>query len=420
MLMFYALPALPLAALSLPLSAYLPPFYAEDLGMGMGTVGLLFGAARLWDVITDPVVGALSDRRIFSSGRRKPWLILSLPLLLLGAWRTFMPPETVSAPGVLLGLLVLYLGYTALSLSHLAWGSELSQDYHERARVQAYREGALTLGMLVVMLLPAILEQRGFDRRTQMWAIGLYLIIAAPLAVAVAVKRVPEPVVPPAPERSGGWRAAWSTLAGNAALRYLLLADLIVGLGAGVTVSTYLFFAEFVLDLGDSATRLLLLYFVFAVLGVPLVLRASRILGKHRAAAVTMAFTAVVMLAVLFVPPGGLVAYAVLTALSGLAYSGGPILFKAIASDVVDVDAEASQDLRTGLVFSLLTLTAKVGPALAVAATYGLLNLVGFDPQSGENGAGAIQTLRLMYVLTPLGVCVVVAPMMWRFPGVGR
>lgn len=79
-LLLYSLPALPLGALLLPLSAYLPPFYADELGLGVGAVGTIFLIARLWDVVTDPIVGAASDRTTTTWGQRRPWMVASLPL----------------------------------------------------------------------------------------------------------------------------------------------------------------------------------------------------------------------------------------------------------------------------------------------------------------------------------------------------
>ena len=72
-LLAYGLPGLPLAALLLPLYVTLPAFYAVDLGLGFATVGAVLLLARLWDVVTDPGSGALSDRLSTPFGRRRPW-----------------------------------------------------------------------------------------------------------------------------------------------------------------------------------------------------------------------------------------------------------------------------------------------------------------------------------------------------------
>lgn len=60
-LMDFSAPAAPIAALGLPITVYLPPFY-ESLGLGLGLVGAIFILSRFWDVFTDPVLGIISDR----------------------------------------------------------------------------------------------------------------------------------------------------------------------------------------------------------------------------------------------------------------------------------------------------------------------------------------------------------------------
>ncbi|MFA7639457.1 MAG: MFS transporter, partial [Parvibaculum sp.] len=57
----FALPAAPVAAMGLPLAVHLPPFYAGTMGLGLTLVGTIFMFARLWDMITDPVLGIVSD-----------------------------------------------------------------------------------------------------------------------------------------------------------------------------------------------------------------------------------------------------------------------------------------------------------------------------------------------------------------------
>lgn len=80
-LLAYGLPGLPLAILGLPLFIFLPTFYAETMGLDLATVGLVLLVARLWDVVTDPIIGTMSDRTQGSLGRRRPWILASFPVM---------------------------------------------------------------------------------------------------------------------------------------------------------------------------------------------------------------------------------------------------------------------------------------------------------------------------------------------------
>ena len=81
----FALPSIPISALGLPIVVYLPPFYAEEMGLSLTLVGTIFMIARFWDIFTDPILGVLSDRFPSRWGRRL------LPSL-------FFPPSCFSCP----------------------------------------------------------------------------------------------------------------------------------------------------------------------------------------------------------------------------------------------------------------------------------------------------------------------------------
>jgi len=92
--LFYGLPALPLAVMGIPMYLFLPGFYGQTLGLTAVGVALL--VARLWDVITDPLIGSLGDRINTRWGRRRPLIAAGTPILLVSAWALFQPPEGVT------------------------------------------------------------------------------------------------------------------------------------------------------------------------------------------------------------------------------------------------------------------------------------------------------------------------------------
>jgi len=121
-------PGIPLSALGLPLLVYLPPFYAEEMGLGLSLVGTIFMITRFWDVFTDPILGILSDRVTTPLGRRRHWIILSVPILMICVYKVFIPEAQITGNHLLSWMLLLYVGWTLLSISHMSWGAELSSD----------------------------------------------------------------------------------------------------------------------------------------------------------------------------------------------------------------------------------------------------------------------------------------------------
>ena len=138
----YSLPGLPIAAMGLPIAVYLPPFYAVEVGLGWFAVGAIFAAARFFDVVLDPIMGVLTDRTKTRWGRRRVWMVAAVPIMVIAAYLVFIPPAGVSSMFVVAALVMLYVGWTMLTVTHLAWGGELTGDYHERSRITASREAA--------------------------------------------------------------------------------------------------------------------------------------------------------------------------------------------------------------------------------------------------------------------------------------
>ena len=122
----FASPAFALAALGLPVVVVLPPLYAE-LGISLTVVGTIFMVARFFDVVTDPLFGVLGDRVRTPWGRRRPAIVVGVPVLLVGAAGLFLPPDPPSEFVLVASLLVLYLGWTLLTLSRTRPGRRNSR-----------------------------------------------------------------------------------------------------------------------------------------------------------------------------------------------------------------------------------------------------------------------------------------------------
>lgn len=414
-LLAFAFPAAPISAMGLPLVVHLPPFYAGTLGLGLTVVGSIFMLARFWDVFTDPVLGIVSDRFETRWGRRRHWIVLSVPIMLLSVYMVFMPTAPVSAGYLIFWLFFLYVGWTLLTISHISWGAELTPDYHERSRVQGARELVLILGMVFVLALPALIElgHPGNPAAARMHAMGWFVLILLPISVAIAVWKVPERPTP-RPEHVP-FRQAVRVLVENRPLRLVLLADLISGVSGGVVASLFLFLAEDVLKLGKLSSVLLLCYFISGVMFIPAVLWVSRRFGKHKTAAASALFNAVTIPLILIVPAGNVPLALAGFVLFGVNMAAGPFLFRAIMADVADHDSVQTKQTRTGLFFSLLTSTNKVGAAIAIGLSYTMLDVIGFVP-GGENTEAALDGLRLVFAIPATVISVLVAAILWRFP----
>ena len=153
-LISYAATAIPLAMLGLPLYIYLPTFYAQSVGLSVTAVGIILFVSRLTDVITDPLVGLYSDRFQSKYGKRKPFMLLGA-VMLIGSFYALIHPPAEHTPLWLLGFsMLVYLGWSIISIPYLAWSAEITSDYHEKTRLSAARELFTIIGALSALLIP--------------------------------------------------------------------------------------------------------------------------------------------------------------------------------------------------------------------------------------------------------------------------
>lgn len=400
MLTAFGLLGLPMAAQQLPLFVFLPPYYAQDLGVGLTAVGAALLGARLWDMVTDPLVGWLSDRGGSRFGRRKPFILAGTPILMVSIWFLFDPPEDAGALHLLIWTMVAYLGGTLLVLAHQAWGAEISPDYHQRSRIAMSRELFMVIGtVLTVGLLMVTRGDVGETMRLIAWGFTLTL----PLFVALALWRVPDA---PARRASGSFslRQGFRLLVGNKPFGRLIGAYFLNGVANGLPASLFLLFIGHVLRPESEVWQavLLLTYFLSAVAAVPIWLRLSYRFGKHRTWIFSIVWACLVFVWVPFLGEGDVWWFLLITVLSGVSLGADQALPSSMQADVIDLDRLKSRRQRAGLYFALWGMANKLSLALAAGLAFPLLDLFGFDPQAEVNDASALFALAALYALLPV------------------
>ena len=123
------------------LSLYMMKFATDVLLIAPAVMGLIYSASRIWDAVSDPLVGYLSDRTTTRLGRRRSWLLISSLPIAITFYMVFAPPQSLEGPMLIAWVAVAVIGfYSAMTLffvPHLSLGAELSDDYHERRRTTA-------------------------------------------------------------------------------------------------------------------------------------------------------------------------------------------------------------------------------------------------------------------------------------------
>ena len=413
LLLAYALPAFALAALYLPLYTYVTPFYAAERGVDLAALGSAWIAIRLFDAVSDPAIGWLSDRTPGRYGRRRVWLIAAVPVIVLGTWQAFVPPEDAGLGHAVFWLFVVTLGWTMAQTPYAAWGAEIAPDYDGRTRVTSWRESLVLIGTLGATL--AYVGGGGGGAGLQ--TIAILVSVGLPIAVFVCAVQVPDRPLPQDPDSTTlALGTGLKALISNVPFRTVLGAWFLNGLANGLPVTLFLFFTSDLLGLDqDTAGLMFLLYFTAAILGVPFWSWLAGRTSKHRAWCIAMLWACIVFSTAMFLGPGDVIAFGAISVLTGLAFGADLTLPPAIQADVIELDRRRSGRARAGMFFAIWQVATKAALALSSGLALILLGVVNFSA-GGTNSETALWVLALLYAGAPIVLKLAAVATMWNFP----
>ena len=416
----------PLSMGGLPLALYLTPYYAS-LGISLSAIGIVLMLTRVTDVITDPLIGTLSDRTPARFGRRGLWILLGLPVMAMSTVAVFQPFE--SNPSVIYlfcGVAMLYFGWTLIGIPLAAWVAEISEDYHERSRITGARTWGGIVGSLLAIVLPlvlAYLAKLGYNELSPRspgslqpmllilaWSTVVVLMVSVPLLL-LSVKQSNFAHTHPVDLRRG-----IKVILGNKAFFRILMANVFGSIAWNSITTLFIFFVVYYLKADATQWPLILLtYLIAQFIGTPIILAIAPRFNKHRMLATCQAMGAAIFSLVLLFQPGDYYWYMVLNFATGLLAPATAILGPSMAADVIDQDTLDSGEQRGALFMSLWSMADKLAIAGAAAIALPLVQFFGFDPQIPNDMAG-LKALQYSFCGVPVFFMLVSVSFIWSYP----
>jgi glycoside/pentoside/hexuronide:cation symporter, GPH family len=398
----YATAVAPTAILSVPFSIYLPPFIAEGGVLSIATIGLIFSISAAWDGLVDPIIGSVVDRVKAGEAPHRRWMTravvpLAILLMLLIAFG-----ERSSAFIVLPILLLFYSSFSLFEVAHLSWGAALAKNQEDSSRLFGARElggkTALVLALGVPAALQAIRPESTLEER--MTAYAVMALLAIPMAL-FAIRKLPaRPIIP---QPGIGWRAEIGASLKSRPLRLLLSVQFTNAFASGSLTALFIFFLDAYLQLSKISSIILFLTFVGTALAAPIWTLAAQRLSKPRVM-IAMPMWLIFILGIGFFLPRGETGPAILFGLTlGMGFVG-LIFIYGMVSDLAPVDAELVGRDRTAFLFAIVNVTQKIGIALAIAVSYALLDIGGFEATNKAASADIVRTLFLVLPATSWAV----------------
>lgn len=413
----YALPVLAISFLFGPI-AILKGVYAKYFGMSLMTVAAVLLIARIFDAVTDPLVGYCSDRYYAQSHSRKPFVIVGGTVFIVGSCFLYIPPEDVSTAYFLGWFLVFYLGWTIMEIPHLAWGGELTANSTARTKVYTLRVLFSMVGQLLFFAVPLLpfFATNEFTPQTLKWS----ALITAPLlllSICICVRNTPdgnnvyttnqENVNIKGSQNSDrkkeNIRMIIKIIFGNKPFLLFLGAFLFAGAGVGMFFSLLFIYVDTFLRLGDKISLLYSICLVASTVTVAVWYKLSLYVGKIYTWGIGMLLVVIGLILMNQLAPGESNIIVVLSAML-LVYFGVVamgMLAPSLLADIIDYGIWKFGKDYAATYFSVYTLLTKINGAVGGALGLAVAGWYGFDASSATHTEENIFGIRLAIAWMP-------------------
>lgn len=365
-------------------------FYLTDtLAVPASIAGLAIVVPKVWDIITDPIVGAWSDRSDTPWGRRRPFLLagaLTLPLCFIGLFAAPPGDPMFAFVWVIVAFCLAATAFTLFQVPYAAMPAEMTTDYHERTTLIAYRMAFLTVGILAGGALAPALVKSGGGGPAGYLQMAVVLSVITMLAMLIAFFGTRHAPSTAAVAHTLGLRAQIGVALANRDYRRLLIAYGLQCVALGAVLAAVPYFVRYTLGADEGVVTLLFVCLVApAIVTMPLWTAISRRRGKRFAYVLATLIFAVMAASLIFAGPGPLVLVGVQVGLLGVGFAGLQVFPFALLPDLIDADAQRTGLRREGVFTALWFVGEKAGFATGAWLVSAMLAATGFlERRAGE------------------------------------
>ena len=403
-LISFASTGIPQAALLLVAGTYLPQLYTVHGAVTLLAYTAATTTVRIVDLLFDPFLGWAMDRTRTQFGRFRPWFVAGVPITMVGGYMLLNPPPTADAIYLGVWYLVMWIGISMLALSQASWAASLSVNYHERSRIYGWMIALAPVGSVGLLLLPFVTDHHLVVGKADSYhPVSLMIMLALPLTTVFMAGFTPEKLKQEsAPQRFGA--KDYVAMITRPTMARLIIADLILTLGPGVTGPLYNFFFGQIKGFAQEEINFLLIgYIGAALLGGIVWSRIAQSVGKHKTLQLACVAYAIAQSSLMAVPKAMFVPSFIGMIGAGFCASAFLLLIRAMVADYADEMRLEQGKERAGVLYALVTTTQKLGQSVNVLLVFPALQLIfHFNPKAPVNDDFARFGLQLCYLFAPV------------------
>ena len=391
-------------------------FYTDTFGISAAAAGTIMLIARLWDMVSDPIMGVIADRTTTRWGKFRPYLLwVSAPYAVL-AVMAFSTPE-LGPTGKVVYAAVTYLllmtAYTAINLPYSSLGAVMTADGYERASLNTYRFICAFAGQLVVAGLALTMARHlggGDDARGYQLTLVVFGAISL-VFFLIAFASTTERIQPPATQQAS-LRKDLRVLFANTPWIVLSVVGLLSFVMFALQNASVAFYFKYFVGDAENVQLFNVIGSLALIAGLPLSKPLSKRFGKRN---VFIGSSLLSGLAFgLIVLPGArdLVEIYALNVLGKIAYAPAVPLLWTMLADTADFSEWTTGRRATGLLFSASTFAQKGGGGIGGALAGWILAAFGYVQGSMVQSADAVNGIRLMVSVFPGALSILCAALL--------
>ena len=420
------------------MSIAFPLFFTNVFGLTVADTATLMLVARLFDVVTDPIMGSIADRTRSRWGTYRPWLIYgAIPFGLIFALLLYTPDFDLAGKRIYAYTLYLLMMaiYTAVNVPYGSLLGVMTDDDNEKNQFSSYRMvGAYAMGFITLLSFPYLQKMVGGSEAHQYAVLGAGLgVVAAAMTLACGLL-TKERLKPVRADKFS--LRPFADLLKNKPWIYLTLIGICTNFFNGFRYAVAGYLITYCLNGDVTVSGLIINYTVFMTFGEVTCMifgglspKFTRWVGSKKKAFNIAALICIVFsVAFYFVPMDPayiwvMVALVVLTSIGVGFYS--PLLWSMYA-DVADYATEKNGTSSTGLIFSSGTMAQKFGSAISGSLVAILLGIAGFisgsDPATGEtiititDQEAVKEMIWLLFSIIPAFIVLVMMFLLHKYP----
>lgn len=389
-------------------SSYLMVFYTDIFHIKPAAVGVIFLIARLWDGFADVAWGRFIDtRKTTKNGKFKPWILrMSLPLVITGMLM-FVHIPGMSNGFYLAWAFVTYIVwgtlYSTVSIPYGSMASVITDDSVERTTLSTWRTtGSMIAGILVAVVAPLIVfVDNQLDANRIFMTAAIFAVLSISCYIACYKLSTERIVVPEVEKQKGNFKKSMIGLLKNKPFIWIVISMLISIVSSLLvgTVNTFLFKEYFNNTGALSLVGLAQIVSMFAA--IPLVRPLVKRFGKKEVASFGILLAAILYILLFFLNDLTAIQFILITgtAMFGFAFFG--LTSWAFIADVIDYHEYQTGFREDATVFSITSMTRKVGQALAGGIGGFAIGAVGYDATLGAQSEATLNSIYSLSTLVP-------------------